>query len=136
MELKERFQSKLRVTPGCWTWTAGVNQQGYGLIQVAGKLRKAHRVSYELHHGPIKPGLVVRHKCDTPSCVNPDHLELGTHKQNAEDRDTRGRNHHARKTHCPRDHEYTPENTSVTRAGHRQCRTCHADRERARRANR
>ena len=55
------------------------------------KTVSAHRVSYEAYNGEIPKGLVVRHKCDNPSCINPDHLELGTQQQNVADRENRGR---------------------------------------------
>lgn len=81
---------------GCWNWTARRNAGGYGEITVNRKKTTAHRISYVLHHGPIPEGegfhgYVVRHKCDNPSCVNPDHLELGTQYQNMQDRKERGR---------------------------------------------
>lgn len=71
-------------------------QNGYILINTHRDGKRvhwyAHRRAWEDAHGPIPAGLVVRHRCDTPTCVNPDHLELGTQKQNVEDRDRRGRN--------------------------------------------
>lgn len=91
--LKERFEGKYRVTPGCWEWTAGRTGVGYGVLRsdVGRTMLGAHTVSYRLHVGPIPQGLVVRHKCDNRLCVNPDHLELGTHADNVRDRDLRGR---------------------------------------------
>lgn len=87
----ERFWNKVDKSGDCWKWTAGLFSNGYGAFKLDGKLRKAHRVSYEMHHGPIPEGLLVLHKCDNPKCVNPDHLFLGTHKTNAEDRQNKGR---------------------------------------------
>ena len=75
----------------CWEWTRTRNNGGYGQIMSSGKLRKAHRVSYELHFGPIPDGLHVRHRCDNPPCVNPAHLELGTNADNVADKVARGR---------------------------------------------
>ena len=89
--LKDRFDEKFRVTPGCWIWLGAKLKEGYGIIHYKGKLIGAHRASYELYVGEIPDGLIVRHKCDTPSCVNPDHLVIGTHKENAKDRGERGR---------------------------------------------
>jgi len=63
----------------------------YGSVYVAGKSQRAHRLSYEIAYGRIPDGLLVRHKCDTPACVRPDHLELGTHADNSRDRTIRGR---------------------------------------------
>lgn len=76
----------------CWTWIGSKLSGGYGRITVGGHKMMAHRYSYELHTGAIPPGKIVRHTCDNNSCVNPNHLTLGTHLENAEDRSLRGRN--------------------------------------------
>lgn len=73
---------------GCWLWTAGQDKDGYGLMS---GWRRAHRYSYEAHVGPIPSGLMVCHKCDTPSCVNPCHLFTGTAKDNMVDCANKGR---------------------------------------------
>lgn len=88
-----RFWERIdRSTPGgCWPWNRGKFPQGYGAISVDGKLRYAHRVSYELINGPIPDGLFVCHKCDNPPCVNPEHLYLGDVKRNSGDAAKRGR---------------------------------------------
>ena len=74
---------------------AGADKKnGYGRVYLKKQRRGpslAHRVSWEIHRGPIPIGLIVRHICDNPSCVNPDHLKLGTHKDNLEDCRGRGR---------------------------------------------
>lgn len=78
------------VTPGapdeCWEWQGSINPRGYGRFRYQGKASYgAHRASYILHKGPIPDGLMVRHACDNPSCVNPNHLDVGTVLDNARD---------------------------------------------------
>ena len=78
---------------GCWEWVGYSGSGGYGMIGRDGKNVRAHRVSYEAYKGEIPKGMVVRHTCDNPACINPDHLLLGTQKDNAADRTARGRGH-------------------------------------------
>ena len=84
--VEERFWAKVNKNgaDGCWGWTAYKNK-GYGYIKIDGKMIRAHRYSWELINGPIPDGLMVRHKC-RGLCVNPEHLELGTNKENQLDR--------------------------------------------------
>ncbi len=70
--------------------------EGYGTLRVDGKTKYAHIHAYEQAHGPIRKGLVVMHKCDVRACVNPEHLELGTHGDNARDRADKHRDGNAR----------------------------------------
>jgi hypothetical protein len=139
--LQERFDERYVIgeendkpgAPGpCWDWTAGRNNRGYGQIYTR-RSNGAHRVSYELHVGPIPTGLHVRHQCDRPCCVNPAHLLVGTRSDNMQDAVRRGTNVNAAKTHCPVGHEYTDENT-YTNGKSRDCRICAATRRRERRA--
>jgi hypothetical protein len=76
---------------GCWEWVGYFGTGGYGAISQNGKNCRAHRVSYEAYKGTIPKGMVVRHSCDNPACINPDHLSLGTQKDNVADREARGR---------------------------------------------
>jgi hypothetical protein len=81
-----RFWAKVNKTEeGCWLWTAGHDGSGYGSLKISGKQIKAHRISYTLANGAIPDGLWVLHKCDTPRCVRPDHLFIGTSKDNVQD---------------------------------------------------
>lgn len=91
--VEERFQAKYRILEnGCWEWLATTQGTGYGIMRVDSIYQLAHRVSYKLYKGEIPQGLIVRHKCDHKYCVNPEHLELGTQKDNVHDMCTRGRN--------------------------------------------
>jgi hypothetical protein len=79
---------------GCWEWPGDRHARGYGVIghgYVTRTRLLAHRVSYEIFHGPISDNLVVRHRCDNPPCVHPDHLEVGTQADNLRDMRERGR---------------------------------------------
>lgn len=90
----ERFDAKwMPVTEcGCHLWFAAVNHFGYGKFAVASeKWALAHRYSYERHYGKIPDGMLVCHSCDVPSCVNPEHLFLGTYADNAKDRQKKNR---------------------------------------------
>jgi hypothetical protein len=95
MPLKERFESKFIPEPfsGCWLWTGGSFNQRYGQMKSNGKRipQLAHRIAWELYRGQIPEGLCVLHRCDTPLCVNPDHLFLGTHRDNNLDMRVKGR---------------------------------------------
>lgn len=86
LTLKERFWAKVSKTRTCWLWTGTRTPLGYGRINI-GKRRSdyAHRLSYLWTHGEIPEGVFVLHHCDNPSCVRPDHLFLGTHKDNMKD---------------------------------------------------
>jgi len=75
----------------CWQWNGTKDKDGYGRF-FSGKHTKSHRLSYSLQYGDISEGMCVLHKCDNPSCVNPNHLFLGTHKDNSIDMVNKGRN--------------------------------------------
>ncbi len=92
LTLEERLTNKTNKTDTCWLWTGFLNNKGYGQIGVANnKLAYTHRVSYALYIGEIPKGLLVLHKCDTPACLNPEHLFLGTQKENMQDCKRKGR---------------------------------------------
>jgi hypothetical protein len=95
MNLRERFEAMVIPEPnsGCHIWTGArrVGGLGYGKFVVHGRQVGAHRVAWEIYRGPIPDGLHVLHKCDTPSCVNPDHLFLGDQAANNRDMFAKGR---------------------------------------------
>lgn len=89
--MEERFWEKVDKTGECWEWQACKEKSGYGSLMVDGKKAKAHRISWELAYGPIPDGLYCLHRCDVRSCIRPSHLFLGTHIDNINDMDAKGR---------------------------------------------
>lgn len=83
---KARFWAKVMKTPDCWVWTGKLMTSGYGVMSVghSGSIG-AHRASYEMEYGPFDKRLYVCHHCDNKRCVRPDHLFLGTQKDNMQD---------------------------------------------------
>lgn len=126
----DRFWNKVNKTNTCWLWTAGKTNTGYGRFNYLNKTR-AHQVSWILKHGLIPNGLQINHKediCSNKHCINPEHLYLGTQKQNVEDM-ARNKNHgQQKKNHCKNGHEFTLENTGysnkTTKTQQRYCKEC------------
>jgi len=107
----------------CWLWTASVNSGGYGTFWAGSRAECAHRFSYELHVGPIPPGLSLDHLCRVRLCVNPAHLEPVTPQVN----NLRGTGFAAtrsKQTHCKRGHVFDAQNTYIKTDGCRNCLTC------------
>lgn len=88
---RSRFWLRVAFTESCWLWMRGKNKAGYGKFRVGPRTDTAHRVSWVIAHGAIPPRMNVCHRCDTPACVRPDHLFLGTTQDNVADRCKKGR---------------------------------------------
>lgn len=119
----ERFVDKIDVLDnGCWQWLGSLVSSGYGMFSVGSTNFYAHRFSYLLYNGELTKPLHIDHLCRNRGCVNPEHLELVTMKENIlRGEGTGARN--ARKTHCKRGHEFTPDNIRYEGKG-KVCRTC------------
>lgn len=90
-DVAERFWSKADKSGDCWIWTAGKSGCGYGMFELEERRpMKAHRMAWILTNGPLRKGLVVMHSCDRKLCVNPDHLVVGTPRQNTQDAAAKG----------------------------------------------
>lgn len=134
--LLARFEARIHRNDetGCWEWMGTITNVaergcgGYGIISTGSYRRgtrrqtTAHRMLYETLYGPLQEGLELDHLCRVRHCVNPAHLEPVSHSENV--RRGTGAAFFRNKTHCPRGHAYTTENTYINPRGHRICRTC------------
>jgi hypothetical protein len=125
-DTQNRFWNKVtKKENGCWIWIAAINNHGYGVFRLNHKNMLAHRIAYELIKGKIPDGLTLDHLCKNPPCVNPDHLESVTLKENI----LRGESVSAKKaqqTHCKHDHLLIQENCypKAWAKGMRVCKIC------------
>ncbi len=128
--LKDRFEDKFIPEPnsGCWLWTAGVNQRGYGKMKIKGRVVYAHRVAWSLMVGKIPRNRFICHHCDTPACVNPRHLFIGTSYDNMRDMVKKGRHRGSsvRRSVCNSGaHRLEGDNILVLTDGKRRCNACY-----------
>ncbi len=159
---RERLLTLIQIQDdGCWRFIERIGNHGYGVLLVNDKYFLAHRLSYLIFNGPIPKGKIIDHKCHDPHkcvggstcphrrCVNPSHLEISTHKDNtSKERSCRALMLHTewqlrglkayqeiRKSsnHCIRGHEFTPENTRITKRGQKGCKKCEKIRHEIRR---
>lgn len=123
-DLDEQVKIRVRIEDnGCWTWLGKKAKNGYGHIFSLGKTYLAHRISYELYVGKIPRGLVIDHKCRNRICINPEHLEIVTLKENI----LRGKSisaKNSKKIYCKRNHILVGDNLVKRDDNIRQCRLC------------
>jgi HNH endonuclease len=125
------FWARIKVMPnGCWHYTGKPNKGGYCHVRIRGVVTGAHRHAYRLAKGEIPAGMEVMHSCDNPPCINPEHLELGTHAKNIKDAWDRGliprtgKAGRPKQTHCKNGHPLKAGNIYWSDLNHRGCRTC------------
>lgn len=138
--IEEKLYLQIDYTDTCWLWNGPVNEHGYGRVYHGrGGAKYAHRVSWELFNGVIDTSLCVLHKCDTPRCVNPLHLFLGTRRDNVLDMDAKGRRVFRTRTHCAKGHPFDEKNTGYPQSPAAQpqiwCRACKREANHKRRSH-
>jgi len=94
----KKFWDNVNKDGDCWEWVGSINGKGYGQLCLNGEYKLAHRLSWEIHYGQIPKGMQVLHRCDNRCCTNPQHLFVGTHQDNMDDKVSKGRASHTRGT--------------------------------------
>ncbi len=126
----EAFLSKIIIVKsGCWVWIAFCNNKGYGQFNFNKKNARAHRFIYEYFYDRICSDLTIDHLCKVKNCVNPNHLEEVTNRENNLRSNSIG-GINSRKTHCNKGHPLSGENLRIENYGGRRCKTCELDRKR------
>ena len=124
-----RFQNKTVKDGECLRWIGSICSSGYGQISIDGRMVMAHRFSYEYHVRSLVPGEQLDHLCRNRWCVNHEHLEPVSSRENTR----RGNNfvsEYMSRDHCSSGHKYTPENLTYRPSGARVCRECARERNR------
>lgn len=136
---EEKFLFYVTKGNGCWIYSGEINRNGYGVVRISSKgVTKriyAHRFSYSYYKDiSIPSNYNVNHICDVRRCVNPEHLYLGTQRDNMRDRTERNRHHNSIKEFCKNGHLFSSENTYIRKNGNRKCKQCTLDSSKRRRS--
>jgi len=125
-----RFFGYVQVTSGCWFWLGAQSKTGHGVFWLEDKVTTAHRAGYLLLLGELPAESHLHHLCGSKLCVRPDHLQVVTPSEHCgiTRPHTNRKLANQNKTHCPRGHEYTPENTWTSKKGERLCKQCNHER--------
>jgi len=123
-DLLERFWDKVEITPNCWNWKGYIGNNGYGMFRTGLNKVMSHRFIYEIMTEHIIDSLDLDHLCRNRSCVNPNHLQQVTRRENCLRGLTGKHDNHKHKSFCPQGHPYSGKNLYVDNLGRVVCREC------------